>query len=114
MASKRTTPPVSNAKLEADILRGDREAVAAALLVLAEKLVQAKLWMFPPRLEAEDVIQDAAFDALQRLAGWESSKGTAVTYATGAIGFVILDRMRKARRYEGHHVEGLDVEQLAA
>ena len=103
-----------NEAFEAALVAGDREAVATRLLKFAEKVVQSKLYQFPPGLEAEDVISEAAFDALQRLAGWEKAKGRGMTYAYGAIQFVILDRMRKRRRYERRFVQLLKEDRRVA
>ena len=90
---------LDNADLERSILSGDREALGAQLLLLADRVVRGWATMLPPSVEFEDVIQQGAVDALRRLDGWDRSKGgSAFAYATESVKFTVRDAMKAGHR----------------
>ena len=77
---------------------GDREAMALALLDIAGSIIQSKTRVIPHSLDRDDLAQDAAIAALERLATYSPAKGSLRSYTYGSIRFTILERTRKEIR----------------
>jgi DNA-directed RNA polymerase specialized sigma24 family protein len=104
---------LDNSEFEAAIKAKDRDAVARCLLTLADHIVNSRVAIFPPTLDADDVKQVVVMDALRRLPGWEKARGSAFSYFTGSALFSIMAEVKKERAWSERHtplVIGIDEE----
>lgn len=94
---------LENAALESAIRAGDRDEVARLLYILADHVVGSKSGTFPPGLERDDVVQLCVMDTMRRLAGWESGRASAFSFATGSMLFTIMSACKSERAWAERH-----------